>query len=195
MEFGLGYDKSLSIILTNDVRKRGIIVDFIKQFPKKLYLDLLNKLDNNLEDKYYEEFRVKDIIYFYLIDRKDGCLTIGSYMKKDSYNNSIFILKLYPYNELDDSLILGNVIYQYKEPDKKNINVCDRVKYSLEKNSSGMDFVRFYGYRLLFNKVTKRIMVDDSLSFDEIISLENKKEEKRCLTKKLFNNFCSKFQN
>ena len=192
--FGLGYDKSLSIILTNDDEKRKIIIDFIKSIPKKLYVDLLNKIGSVTKDTYYREISVNGIIYFYQIDNNDKCITIGSYMKENSYNNNIFLLKLYPYNEVEQingSLHLGNVIYQYKEPDENSINICDIVEYGLEKKTLGINFIKTYGYRLLFNKITKRILIDNSLSFDELFSFE---QEKSCLIRKLLNNFGRKIR-
>lgn len=178
--FGLGYDKSLSIILNNDNKKRKIIVDFLDSVPRKLYVYLLNQIDNlNNEEKntYYREISFRGVIYFYLIDNKDRSMTIGSCMKKNSYDNSIFLLKLYPYNdvdEIDECLPLGNVIYQYKDLYKDYIYDCDKVEYSLIKDSFGINFMKTYGYKILFNKIVRRV-VDHCLSVDEILSFEKKK--------------------
>lgn len=178
MFFNQEYDKSLWFILKNDKKNRKRILEFIHSFPSSLHKELLEKINTNAKKNISKELIIDGIVHYYEFNIVDGSLTVGSYSRKNSSEEDIFIFKLYPYKNVDfytKEVIIGSIIYQSKYFDNQSAYDCDKVKYCLEKNKFGCYFVCNHEYGLFFNKIRTRVFLDNISSCLNLETFDAKK--------------------
>lgn len=160
MVLSLDYDKSLWFILKNDKKNRKKILDFLKRIPSNLYMKLLDRIRNNLIVDECNEEIVNGIVYYYSIDSQDGSISLGAFHKKDVSENDIFMIKLYPFRDVNEDkkyVSIGSMLYLKKDSDNNNIIDGGKYEYSLIKKNNKVDFVIYDKYGVFITKRKKKV--------------------------------------
>ena len=170
MIFGSDYDKSLWLIMKSNKKNRDKIVDFIKNIPEELYLQIREKLMivdeyRSKKMRFYDENGIyfhdnleKDgKLYYYMIDPYSYSLTLGySVVNSDGYGyKSVFELLLKP-NEDFEYISRDGRFIGYVSPDENALLRDDSRKLTL---TSGM-----------LSNTSFRFMITDS-SWGEIVNI------------------------
>lgn len=144
MILGYGYDSSLWLLMKNDKVNRKAIVEFIRNIPEELYLDIKDKLStiNDYREgkikvvdknKVYDfgSFRKEDKVYYYKINLYNYGLTLGFGVFNGLSYNKRFEINLYPSNNLENNeeyTFIGSIqpCCNYYGITKK-LFICDRI--------------------------------------------------------------------